>query len=396
MHILRRALLSSRPVVLSIAAAVFAGVPGLLCVGILISAPTYPSFAVPITYTEKAIGSGSLGGVPFTNADVVLTTNGDTVNIGPSGPGANFGPTTVGVSGGIPASFVNTAGVLASALLGPRPGQVPWVSFYEQRPEGAGFLGSPILGTYSAAFATYQLATSIGPISGATRFFSGGMSFPTTNGDFILTSVAATSTFTATAVGDPHFTTYDGIHYDYQGIGDFLLTRSTIDEFDVQVRTWPLNDGAPVTIMSEAAVMVCEHNVTFDIDRASAGGSFVWLDGAPTSLSIASPVLTLGTCKIDELSPEHYQVVWNTGEMLDVTNNETYLDLSSQLSWIDGLGSMEGLLSSDLTPDVWRVTDGTSLFDLAPEPTTFSLLTVGIGLTGLAILRRRPIFPKPH
>src|SRR5690349_11232288 len=36
-------------------------------------------------------------------------------------------------------------------------------------------------------------------------------------------------------------------------------------------------DGAPVTIMSEAAATLCNHRVTFDIDRASAGGSFVWL-----------------------------------------------------------------------------------------------------------------------
>jgi predicted heme/steroid binding protein len=110
-------------------------------------------------------------------------------------------------------------------------------------------------------------------------------------------------------------------------------------------------------------------------------------------LSVASPVLTLGTCKIDELSPEHYQVVWNTGEMLDVTDNGTYLDLSSQLSWIDGLGSVEGLLSSDLSPDLWRVTAGTSLLNPVPEPGTLTLLASA--LVGLAIIRRRAISAKP-
>src|SRR4029077_10220943 len=33
---------------------------------------------------------------------------------------------------------------------------------------------------------------------------------------------------TGTAWGDPHFTTYDGVQYDYQGVGDFLLARSTV------------------------------------------------------------------------------------------------------------------------------------------------------------------------
>ena len=199
---------------------------------------------------------------------------------------------------------------------------------------------------------------------------------------------------TGTATGDPHFTTYDGVHYDYQGIGDFLLARSTVDQFDVQVRTRPWSNWPAATIMSGAAATLCNHNVTFDIDRASAGGSFVWIDGSPSSLSVASPVLTLGTCKIDELSPEHYQVVWNTGEMLDVTNTGSYLDLSSELSWIDGLGSMEGLLSSDLSPDLWRVTAATSLLDPVPEPGTLILLATG--LVAFGATRRRATFPKPH
>ena len=196
------------------------------------------------------------------------------------------------------------------------------------------------------------------------------------------------------ATGDPHFTTYDGVHYDYQGVGDFLLTRSTVpgDQFDVQVRTRSYNDGT-VTIMSEAAAQLCNHRVSFDVDRAGTGGSFVWLDGSPSSLN-ASSVLNLGACNIDELSPEHYRVAWDTGEVLDVVNVAgsfgSYLDLSSLLSWIDTLGSMEGLLSSDLNPDAWRMTDAASLLNDVPEPGTFTLL--GIGLAGLGVIRRRTIF----
>jgi hypothetical protein len=109
-------------------------------------------------------------------------------------------------------------------------------------------------------------------------------------------------------------------------------------------------------------------------------------------LSIASPLLTLGTCKIDELSPEHYQVVWDTGEMLDVTDNGTYLDLSSQLSWIDGLGSMEGLLNSDLNPDLWRLTAATAARPCQagyPHPLASALVALGI-------IRRRAITAKLH
>src|SRR5262249_37980938 len=138
---------------------------------------------------------------------------------------------------------------------------------------------------------------------------------------------------------------------------------------------------------SEAAATLCDYSVSFDIKRTSAGGSFLWLDGSRTSLGIASPVLAPGTCKIYELSPEHYKLVWDTGELLDVVNNGTYIDLRSSLPWDYELASMEGLLSSDVNPDRWRVTEG-SLFDPVPEPTTLSLLAVSIGLTGIAIMRR--------
>ena len=47
---------------------------------------------------------------------------------------------------------------------------------------------------------------------------------------------------TGTAIGDVHLVTYDGLHYDFQADGVFVLTRSTMpgDHFQIQTQTSPL------------------------------------------------------------------------------------------------------------------------------------------------------------
>ncbi len=38
------------------------------------------------------------------------------------------------------------------------------------------------------------------------------------------------------AWGDPHMVTFDGLHYEFQAVGDYTLAKSTQDDFEVQVR----------------------------------------------------------------------------------------------------------------------------------------------------------------
>jgi PEP-CTERM motif-containing protein/VWD domain-containing protein len=338
-------------------------------------------FANPITYTEQVTASGSFGGVAFTDADVVLTMTNDTVNvkINRFGLPEILGVAAVSVAGGMANPFANSVRVFSTGSA------VGFTEVFPLAPRRS--IGADILETSNlSAFGGYDLKTSIGPIPGTARF-NPGFAFPTTDGDLILNSVSGdTSTFTAATVsGDPHFTTYGGVRYDYQGLGDFVLARSTVpgDQFDVQVRTRSYADAT--TTISEAAAALCNHRITFDVDRSSAGGSFVWIDDHASSFSANNPVLTLDGCEVVELAPVRYRVVWDTGEILDVTNTGTYLDLSSWLSWIDGPGSVEGPLSSDVNPDAWRVTEG-SLLDPVPEPGTLFLLASA--LAGLALTRR--------
>jgi hypothetical protein len=140
--------------------------------------------ASPIIYQFNAIGSGSLGGNSFDNAAITITANTDTSQIFTYSPGILHVPNlsaTVYIAGLGTATFDNTR------------------DFVNQN-TGAGIsdgvLGYDILAVATRSIGTYDLSTSIGPLSGQAAF-NVGVAFGTTEGDFILTS-ASSGIFQAT------------------------------------------------------------------------------------------------------------------------------------------------------------------------------------------------------
>ena len=155
---------------------------------------TAPSLAVPITYIEQATATGSLNGVPFTNANVLLRMNNDTTHV-IGGPTLfeNLGTATVSVNGGASVTFTNSMEVFSDTSLSPAT-----VGFSDLTQS------LDVLDDGSVFFLGYDLRTAIGPITGNPALSSLGQPFPTTGGDFILTSIANdASTFTATTVAVP-------------------------------------------------------------------------------------------------------------------------------------------------------------------------------------------------
>jgi RHS repeat-associated protein len=206
---------------------------------------------------------------------------------------------------------------------------------------------------------------------------------------------------TASADGCPHFTTYDGLHFDFQGAGEFIAAKSTVagDNFQVQMRIEPEGSAdSSVSIITQIAVQVGSHRVTFGVPQSldAARSQVVWLDGAPAAIDQSHPVLTLDGGTVTEISSNEYRVALSTGEVVAVNPFGDGMGYSISLPEDAVPGSVEGFLGPDkgkaddfqlpdgtvlqqpLTQDqlyhqfadAWRVTDSNSLLDYAPGQTT--------------------------
>jgi len=155
-----------------------------------------PVHATPITYTETVLATGVLGVTPFTNALVTVTLSGNTTTVlsGSSPFGScspcytNAGSTTVNVSGVGTGIFTDPMVVWDNGS-----GGIDSIAIVDAAIPGA------VVYINNIAFATYDLTTSIGPISSPPGLFV--HVYPTTSGAFTMTSVGDTATFTATVRG---------------------------------------------------------------------------------------------------------------------------------------------------------------------------------------------------
>ena len=172
--------------------------------------------AAPIAYTLTSTGTGTLGGVPFTDAVVTVTLVGDTSNVitsivVPPNPWLfNPGTATVNVAGLGTATFTDSIGIF-STFNDPNPDLfgVPVVAIIDLSNPSDPSSGTGILGQAGPELLGYDLRTAFGPDSGLGGPWSGSHvtpHFPTTAGDMTWAIGQAlelrSSTFTA-AVATP-------------------------------------------------------------------------------------------------------------------------------------------------------------------------------------------------
>ena len=153
--------------------------------------------ASSVTYTFTGTGTGDLNGVAFTSTPFTITVVGDTSNIVSCFTVVLCNPATsatIAISGFPLATFITATQVFDS------PG-FPALGF-ERAVNSA-----DLLDLSDPAFATYDLATSIGPIFVATPFavnqFNCGFGCVVTNQGNVDFSSIVNVTFTASTVPEP-------------------------------------------------------------------------------------------------------------------------------------------------------------------------------------------------
>jgi hypothetical protein len=193
----------------------------------------------------------------------------------------------------------------------------------------------------TAKVGSFSETLTLDPTGGNASGFSAALGADTV----IVTGTIAAPT--GIAQGDVHMVTFDGLHYDFQATGDFVLARATdpASAYQIQIHTSTLRGVAGISYTTQIAAELGDGQ---RVNFIAAGGPVVWVDGqADTTLGIgASQTLDDGS-ELLRITSDSYKLIWHTGETLNVTDRGAFFDLSAALSPADHPGSVQGLLGSD-------------------------------------------------
>jgi len=216
--------------------------------------------------------------------------------------------------------------------------------------------------------------------------------------------------------GDPHITTTNGIHYDFQGVGEFVLAKHSYG-FEVQSRMTPVATASPlpadphtglsscVSVNTAAAFRAGKQRITYQPNlsgQPDPSGMQLRIDGELVNVRAARKTLRDGTTIFRDANTGELRVEFRDMSSVRIVphwwqeKGLWYLDFDltpptdvigivgavPRKSWLPALadGSSIGPRPTSLPDrynalyvkfaDSWRVSDSTTLFDYAPGTST--------------------------
>ncbi len=208
------------------------------------------------------------------------------------------------------------------------------------------------------------------------------------------------------AWGDPHLITFDGLMYDFQSAGEFVLVQSTdeANPLEMQIRTTPVSDV--VSVVTAFATEVGDTRVTINALEEVP----LRIDGVETAFDTSGPV-TVGDGDLF-FDGQTITITYGSGDQVRVDLFEDFLSVQPFLdevlrpSAVQGLlGNADGVTTNDLAaPDGtpfdqplsftdlygtyangWRVTQESSLFDYGLGQDTNTFTNPGLPVADITI-----------
>lgn len=124
--------------------------------------------------------------------------------------------------------------------------------------------------------------------------------------------------------GDVHFRTFDGLRFDLQSGGEFLIAQAVGGEaFSVQGRA---DAFGGVSVLSEVGIAAGGHRITVDAGRPDA----LHVDGMAIDLAVGAHLALGGGVELDSIQAGTWEVSDAAGDTALVVMHHGYLDIDVQ------------------------------------------------------------------
>jgi RHS repeat-associated protein len=155
---------------------------------------------------------------------------------------------------------------------------------------------------------------------------------------------------------DPHLKTLDGIHYDFQTVGEYTLVKSTTDDFEIQTRQQPWNGSTSASANTGISINSGGQRIAIYANQTNP----LLINGTAVTLPDGGLYAVGQNLIIREGSK--YSIITANNDLIVVKNRGTWLNINLGLA-DNRQGKVVGLLGNfnDNRNDDFALRDGTAI-----------------------------------